>query len=125
VSDRQIVSGGLATEVVREGSLGCPFTIGSLLLVAVAGCASWTLWSGRCSRLALRGCVVHGEGQVSWALSGVPSWLQVSVSPVRVRSLSVDGVGLTGPVVVMLSRTWVPALSLATICSTVVYDEAG
>jgi len=47
------------------------------------------------------------------------------LSPVSVRSLSVKGVGLNGPVVVMLSRMWVPVLSLAMICSTVVFDEAG
>ena len=88
-----------------------------------------TDWSGRvagqgvvASGLLFAGLVVGG--QFSWALSGVPAWLQVSVCPDSDRWLSSKaGGGLSQEVVVvMLSRMCVPVLSLATICSTDWHD---
>ena len=63
-------------------------------------------------------------GQFSWALSGIPAWLQVSVCPDSDSWLSSKaGAGPSQDVgVVMLSMTCVPVLSVATICSTDWHD---
>lgn len=51
-------------------------------------------------------------------MRGVPSWSQVSVSPVRVKFVSVDWLGAVKGSVT-LSSACTPALSLATICSII------
>ena len=63
------------------------------------------------------------DDQFSWAVAGVPAWLQVSVSPDSDSWLSskAGAVPLQELVVVMLSRMCVPVVSLATICSTDVH----
>ena len=54
-------------------------------------------------------------GQCSWALSGVPAWSQVSVSPDSASPLSTAE--LVGEVLVAVSSVRTPELSVARMCS--------